>query len=57
MPPPGVEMSQYVLDAFSHGEKETIDRLTSRAVLAIRATLFFPLEKAMNEFNRKQSDS
>jgi PTH1 family peptidyl-tRNA hydrolase len=55
--PPGIDLSDHVLSRFRPEEKSAIDRLTSRAVLAIRATLFFSLEKAMNEFNRKQSDS
>ena len=54
---PTADLSDYVLSKFSVSEESQIENLTNRAVLAIKDGLAFSLEKAMNEFNRKQSET
>jgi PTH1 family peptidyl-tRNA hydrolase len=55
-PDPGRDLSDFVLSEFRPEERETIENLTNRAVSAMSTSLSFSLEKAMNEFNRKQSN-
>jgi len=54
---PLVDLSDFVLGRFRPEERETIENLTSRAVSAMTTSLSFSLERAMNQFNRKQSNS
>jgi peptidyl-tRNA hydrolase, PTH1 family len=49
-----VDLSDFVLSKFHQEELAAIENLTNRAVSAITTSLSFSLEKAMNEFNRKQ---
>lgn len=51
---PAVDLSDFVLGRFRPEDKAPIENLTNRAVSAITTSLSFSLEKAMNEFNRKQ---
>lgn len=55
-PDAGWDLSDFVLSQFRPEERETIENLTNRAVSAMTTSLSFSLEKAMNEFNRKQSN-
>lgn len=51
---PSLDLSDFVLREFRPEEKPKIENLTNRAVSAITTSLSFSIEKAMNEFNRKQ---
>lgn len=53
---PTMDLSDFVLGRFRPEDKAAIENLTNRAVSAIITSLSFSLEKAMNEFNRKQTN-
>ena len=51
---PTMDLSDFVLGRFRPEDKVPIENLTNRAVSAITTSLSHSLERAMNEFNRKQ---
>lgn len=55
--PSGTALTDHVLKQFLPHEIEEIEHLTNRGVSAIKASLFFSVEKAMNQFNRRQSET
>ena len=55
-PNAGADLSYFVLSQPRPEERPAIENLTNRAVSAMTTSLSFSLEKAMNEFNRKQSN-
>jgi PTH1 family peptidyl-tRNA hydrolase len=52
-PPAGDDTADFVLDAFSDGEKQTVDDMVERAVQAVRVTIRDGIDRAMTVFNRR----
>jgi PTH1 family peptidyl-tRNA hydrolase len=55
-PPGRMNPSDYVLGAFSKGEREEIEFSIDKAADAVDYIIANGVEKAMNEFNRKEAD-
>jgi PTH1 family peptidyl-tRNA hydrolase len=55
-PPGRMNPSDYVLGAFSKSEREEIEFSIDKAADAVDYIIANGIEKAMNEFNRKEAD-
>jgi PTH1 family peptidyl-tRNA hydrolase len=52
-PPDGSDTADFVLDAFSESESQTVEDMVARAQLAVRTLVREGMDHAMNEFNRR----
>ncbi len=53
-PQPGREVVDYVLTSFTGEERQLLTQATAQAIAAIQCFIHQGLDKAMNEFNKKQ---
>jgi peptidyl-tRNA hydrolase len=50
------ETRDYVLSSFSRSEQKAINSLLDKASCACRAWAMFGIEKAMNDYNKKEDN-
>jgi PTH1 family peptidyl-tRNA hydrolase len=53
-PPQGIDPAEYVLEAFDKIEQPHLDRILSQAAESLKVMLLEGLEKAMNQFQKKE---
>jgi peptidyl-tRNA hydrolase, PTH1 family len=53
-PPQGIDPAKYVLEAFDKIEQSHLDRILSQAAESLKVMLLEGLEKAMNQFQKKE---